>query len=78
MKRVIESVRSRIGRAKRDQAIRLGPLTLVRSALLERVLGRMRDAEAKLYGGDTVPYAYDGRKSRRSVVFLHNAYYNFY
>jgi glycosyltransferase involved in cell wall biosynthesis len=78
MSKVLERIRRRIRRARDDQAIRLGPVTLVRSALLERVLGRMRDAEGKLYGGDTVPYSYDGRKARRSVVFLHNAYYNFY
>ena len=73
-----QPVRRLIERGRRDQALPLGPVTLVRSALLGRVLARMREAEAKLYGGDIVPYAFDGRRTRRSVVFLHNAYYNFY
>jgi hypothetical protein len=78
MSKLLDLIRRPIARARRDQAIRLGPLSVVRSALFARVLERMRDAEAKLYGGDTVPYAYDGRKDRRSVVFLHHCYYNFY
>lgn len=75
------SLRDRLRRLRRDQVIYLGPLALVRSAFHRYTLGRWRELEDRMRRGEQLlthaaPDASAG--ARRSVVFLHNAYYNFF
>lgn len=81
LKRTVER---RYRELREGHAFHFGPLALVRRRHLENLLGRLRQAEAQLADSGAVnPLAIDAvrtaptQKSRRSVLFLHNSYYNF-
>jgi hypothetical protein len=68
-----------LDRLRRDRALHLGPIAVARSESLKRVRARLREAEIHLRrGGPLVAStATPSSQAPRSVVFLHNAYYNF-
>jgi glycosyltransferase involved in cell wall biosynthesis len=66
------------------KALHVGPLSLVRRRHLENLLSRVRQAERQLADSGAINAlpldsvrAEPVRGERRSVLFLHNAYYNF-
>jgi glycosyltransferase involved in cell wall biosynthesis len=70
---------------RRGQAFHLGPLSLVRRRHLENLLVRLSQAERQLAESGSVNAlpldvvrTRPPRDARRSVVFLHNSYYNFF
>ena len=69
-----------LGRLRQEQALYVGPFALARSMYYKDVLARLRQAEIHLRRG-AAPLVAVGKpapRAQRSVVFLHNAYYNFY
>ncbi len=69
---------------RRGHALRLGEISLVRTMHFTNLLSRLRRAERELARNATIlpareDYARDGDGSggKRSVVFLHHAYYNY-
>jgi glycosyltransferase involved in cell wall biosynthesis len=79
MPRVPAFLRQRLRRLRADQVIYLGPVAIARAAFYRYALTRWRQAEETLRRGNAPPDAATGRPDgRRSVLFIHNAYYNFY
>ncbi len=71
----------KLSRLRREQAVYLGPFALARTAFYKHVLARMRRAENHLRRGETLLHSPPEAvvdTAPRSVVFLHNAYYNFF
>jgi glycosyltransferase involved in cell wall biosynthesis len=72
-------LRRRLRRLRADQVIYFGPVALVRSAYYRYALTRWRQVEESMRRGRGPAGATDRRPdSRRSVLFIHHAYYNFY
>jgi glycosyltransferase involved in cell wall biosynthesis len=66
-------------RVRRDRALHLGPIAIARSESIARARARLREAEIHLRRGGPLdmPDSASAPRASRSVVFLHNAYYNF-
>lgn len=85
---MLDRVRAELARRyeelRRGKAFHFGPLSLVRRRHLENLAGRLRQAERQLAESGTMNalpldavQTQPSRDARRSVLFLHNAYYNF-
>ncbi len=72
----------RVRLLRRGGLLRLGPLALMRTPHALDLLSRLRRAESELDEAELasfpLPAARAAAKQPRSVVFLHNAYYNFF
>jgi glycosyltransferase involved in cell wall biosynthesis len=73
------ALRRRLRRLRADQVIYLGPVAIARSAFYRYALTRWRQVEESMRRGQApLEGPTDQPNGRRSVLFLHNAYYNFY
>lgn len=80
MARLPPSLQRWLDRLRRERAIQFGPFALTRSAYHNDVRARLQQAEIHLRrgGAPMSPAAKPSPQAPRSVVFLHNAYYNFF
>jgi hypothetical protein len=62
---------------RRGRDFRVGPLSLVRTSHLAGLKSKIAFLERQS-GREAKPSADDGTAAKRSVVFLHNSYYNFF